>query len=119
MSLLSIVHLFTRDSTDADFDNPGEEITDPSTEEMYQSWALVILLGLLIASLVTSYYLQSKKIQSLHESVLSIFAGMFVGLVVRLSPGHFIQSHLTFSHSYFFNILLPPIILNSGYQLHH
>ncbi|GMM52364.1 bifunctional K:H/Na:H antiporter [Starmerella bacillaris] len=118
MSLLSIVHLFTRDSTDADFDNPGEEITDPSTEEMYQSWALVILLGLLIASLVTSYYLQSKKIQSLHESVLSIFAGMFVGLVVRLSPGHFIQSHLTFSHSYFFNILLPPIILNSGYQLH-
>lgn len=109
--------LLRRDSTDADIENPDDQITDPGTEEMYQSWALFILLALLIASLWTSYYLQSKKIHAIHESVLSVFAGMFVGLVVRLSPGHFIQSHLTFSHSYFFNILLPPIILNSGYEL--
>lgn len=113
-----VLSLLRRDSTDADFDNPGENITDPGTEEMYQSWALVIMLGLLIASLVASYYLQSKRIHSVHESVLSILAGMFVGLVVRVAPGHFIQERLSFSHSYFFNILLPPIILNSGYQLH-
>lgn len=106
-----------RDSTDADIGNPDESIVDPATKEMYQSWALFILIVLLIVSLWTSYYLQSKRIQAVHESVLSIFAGMLVGLVVRLSPGHFIQCHLTFSHSYFFNILLPPIILNSGYEL--
>ena len=54
----------------------------------------------------------------MHETVISIFAGMFVGLIIRVSPGHFIQEHVSFSYSYFFNLLLPPIILNSGYELH-
>jgi len=111
------VRLFRRDSTDADLDNPEDGVIDPGTEEMYQSWAIFICIALLIAALWTSYYLQSKRIQSVHESVVSIFAGMVVGFVVRISPGHFIQSHLTFSHSSFFNILLPPIILHSGYNL--
>lgn len=43
---------------------------------------------------------------------------MVVGLIIRISPGHFIQEHVSFSYSYFFNLLLPPIILNSGYELH-
>jgi sodium/hydrogen exchanger-like protein 6/7 len=43
---------------------------------------------------------------------------MLVGLIIRVSPGHFIQEHVSFSYSYFFNLLLPPIILNSGYELH-
>lgn len=42
---------------------------------------------------------------------------MFVGLIIRVSPGLIIQDMVTFKHSYFFNLLLPPIILNSGYEL--
>jgi sodium/hydrogen exchanger-like protein 6/7 len=42
---------------------------------------------------------------------------MFVGLIVRLAPGHLIREMLTFKHTLFFNLLLPPIILNSGYEL--
>ncbi|KAG2144004.1 sodium/hydrogen exchanger [Suillus cothurnatus] len=42
---------------------------------------------------------------------------MFVGLVIRLAPGTMIREMLTFKHTLFFNLLLPPIILNSGYEL--
>lgn len=43
---------------------------------------------------------------------------MFVGLVIRLSPDSPIRDSLTFDYQFFFNLLLPPIILASGYELH-
>jgi sodium/hydrogen exchanger-like protein 6/7 len=49
---------------------------------------------LLIGALITSYYLQIKRIRAVHETVVSIFAGMVVGLIIRLSPGHLIREML-------------------------
>ncbi|KAF8644017.1 hypothetical protein AX16_008733 [Volvariella volvacea WC 439] len=90
---------------------------NPEEEEYYSSWSLFLVCLLLILSLWTSYYLQIKRIRAVHETLVSIFAGMFVGLVVRLAPGNLIREMLTFKHTLFFNLLLPPIILNSGYEL--
>lgn len=95
-----------------------EEDADPVTEEMFSSWALFILLFLLCSALWSSYYLQQRRIKAVHETVLSIFYGMIVGLIIRVAPGHYIQDAVKFKSGYFFNILLPPIILNSGYELH-
>lgn len=95
-----------------------EESADPVTEEVFSSWALFILLSLLCAALWSSYYLQQRRIKAVHETVLSIFYGMIVGLIIRVAPGHYIQDAVKFKSGYFFNILLPPIILNSGYELH-
>ncbi|KAK9238943.1 Sodium/hydrogen exchanger family-domain-containing protein [Lipomyces kononenkoae] len=117
--LLTAASQLTRRDNDADFEgSPDDELNNPSQEELYSSWALFILLVLLIGSLWTSYYLQVRKIQSIHETVVSIFAGMIVGLVIRILPGHYIQDTVSFKSSYFFNMLLPPIILNCGYELH-
>ncbi|KAJ7607335.1 sodium/hydrogen exchanger [Roridomyces roridus] len=89
----------------------------PEEEEYYSSWSLFLVCLLLILSLWTSYYLQIKRIRAVHETGVSIIAGMAVGLIVRLAPGTMIREMLTFKHTLFFNLLLPPIILNSGYEL--
>ena len=63
-------------------------------EEYYSSWSLFLVCVLLILSLWTSYYLQIKRIRVIHETLVSIFAGMFVGLIVRLAPGNMIREML-------------------------
>ncbi|KAB8260824.1 sodium/hydrogen exchanger 3 [Aspergillus pseudonomiae] len=98
--------------------DPEEDAPEAGTKEFFSSWALFILIMLLMFALFTSYILQQKKIQAVHETVLSIFAGMFVGLIIRLSPESPIQDSVTFDYQFFFNLLLPPIILASGYELH-
>lgn len=107
--------------TDPDVSTPDEdplEDTNPVENEIFSSWALFILLFLLCSALWSSYFLQQRRIKAIHETVLSIFYGMIVGLIIRISPGHYIQDAVKFNLGYFFNILLPPIILNSGYELH-
>ncbi|KAJ2159014.1 monovalent cation:H+ antiporter, CPA1 (nhx1) [Coemansia sp. RSA 552] len=89
----------------------------PEEEERASSQALLILVTLLIAALLTSYGLQRRRVRVVHETVLSIFAGMVVGLVLRFSTGNYIKRIVTFDHTVFFNMLLPPIILNCGYNL--
>ncbi|GME66928.1 unnamed protein product [[Candida] boidinii] len=98
-------------------DDNNLDDTNPVTEEIFSSWALFIVLFLLGFALWSSYYLQQRRVKAIHETVLSIFYGMIVGLIIRISPGHYIQDAVKFNSNYFFNILLPPIILNSGYEL--
>lgn len=55
-----------------------EDPTNAIQDELYSSWALLILVSLLIATLWMSYYLQLKKIRAVHETVVSIFGGTLV-----------------------------------------
>ncbi|KAI8805081.1 Sodium/hydrogen exchanger family-domain-containing protein [Cladochytrium replicatum] len=89
----------------------------PHAEEIISTWAILILISLLFITLLTSYYLQRKRIKFIHETVVSIFLGLVVGLVIRLIPSPDLQRMVSFDHKYFFNLLLPPIILNSGYDM--
>ena len=66
----------------------------PEEEEFYSSWSLFLVCLLLILSLWTSYYLQIKRIRAIHETVVSIIAGMVVGFTVRIAPGHLIREML-------------------------
>ncbi len=43
---------------------------------------------------------------------------MVAGLIIKLTEGTFIQNTVSFDYQFFFNLLLPPIILASGYELH-
>ncbi|CAD6502376.1 BgTH12-04968 [Blumeria graminis f. sp. triticale] len=108
-----VTHILKREADD-DLENEP----DSSQMEIFSSWALFIMIMLLMAALFTSYMLQQKKVEAVHETVISIFAGMTVGLILRLSSGTSIQNLVSFNYQIFFNLLLPPIILASGYELH-
>lgn len=110
----SAAQLAARQTSDSDDDDDAEA----GQKEIYSSWALLILIFLLILAFFTSYVLRSKKIQAVHETVISIFAGMVVGLVLRLTSVNSVLDVVTFDYQFFFNLLLPPIILASGYELH-
>src|SRR6478609_7349854 len=47
-----------------------------------------------------------------------LLAGMVVGLVLMIASGDSIRNMISFDYQIFFNLLLPPIILSSGYELH-
>ncbi|GAA6017992.1 hypothetical protein JCM11491_000023 [Sporobolomyces phaffii] len=90
---------------------------DPEVEELWSSRALLLVLFLLVLSFWVSYYLKVRRIRSIHETLVAMFAGMCVGAIVRIAPGHVVQSMIAFKSTILLNVLLPPIILNSGYQL--
>lgn len=88
--------LLARQATPTDTP-PSEPVAD---EEFYSSWSLFLVCVLLIISLWTSYYLQIKRIRAVHETLVSIAAGMFVGFIVRLAPGQMIREMLVRSLHY-------------------
>lgn len=93
--------------------------TVPYAEEQERdsSLALFLVLLLLIGSFWTSYYLKVKKVTAVHETIVGLFAGMLVGAALRIGPLEEVQKMLSFSNTIMLNVLLPPIILASGYDL--
>lgn len=66
------------------------------------------------------YYLSSQVESNESETINFVLTalGMVAGLVIKLTEGTFIQTTVSFNQGFFFNLLLPPIILASGYELH-
>ncbi|KAJ3287233.1 monovalent cation:H+ antiporter, CPA1 (nhx1) [Rhizoclosmatium sp. JEL0117] len=99
---------------------PPVEVGGGEEEVVLTSWAILILIALLLSTLFVSYFFERRRIRKIfmHETIVALGMGAFVGLIVRFgSGGKDFAEMVSFDHRYFFNLILPPIILNSGYDL--
>jgi sodium/hydrogen exchanger-like protein 6/7 len=65
--------------------------------------------------LTTISYLKAKEIMYVPESAITIFCGLFTGLLFVAGGQHPDSAH--FNSSVFFEVLLPFIIFESGYNM--
>lgn len=93
------------------------------SEEQEQASSLTIFFILLIVAvcILTIHVLIKSKFAYLPESVCVVFLGAIFGLFVKALQAHHVanwQKEEAFHPTTFFLILLPPIIFESGYNLH-
>ena len=100
--------------------DPGATLLFNLEIEKYEEFLLIVVF-LAVVTVVLLVFNETiflhKLAQRIPESVLLIFLGIIAGLIAKETP--LLQLLLKrVTAATFFNILLPPIILNSAYQLY-
>merc|ERR1719232_2079747 len=89
-----------------------------AAKEHSSSLAIFFLLFILILSIFLVHFLLKVKFHYLPESLAMVFLGAVVGMIMMSLPEAETKRIEAFSPTMFFLVLLPPIIFESGYNLH-
>lgn len=77
----------------------------------------IVLIGLVISALTETVIHRSGFAETMPESLITIFVGLGIGAIVRVTSSEEIRAAAAFSNDIFMLGLLPIIIAESGYAL--
>ncbi|XP_022251245.1 sodium/hydrogen exchanger 8-like isoform X1 [Limulus polyphemus] len=89
--------------------------------EHHSSMSIFFVLSVIAVSTLLVHFILQTKFHYLPESVAVVFLGALIGLFLKLISSQHLgnwQKEEAFNPTAFFLILLPPIIYESGYNLH-
>ena len=94
-----------------------DEIANAETNRVF-AWAFLMLVTVLIITLISGYTIASLHCEYVSEAAGAITIGFLIGIFVKYIGGfeRFTQL-VAFNQEFFFLVLLPPIIFESGYNM--
>uniref|UniRef100_A0A183CFG2 Sodium/hydrogen exchanger n=1 Tax=Globodera pallida TaxID=36090 RepID=A0A183CFG2_GLOPA len=98
------------------FGDPQDEQTT-QVEEKKDSLAIFFILFVIVLAILLVHLLIKFKLNYLPESLAIVLLGVFIGFALTYSKWDWREVE-QFNPNFFFLVLLPPIIFESGYNLH-
>ena len=121
VSMFFLFRLYTPEMplNSANFKNGRELLKESANAEEQASFSLLLVTITLIACLLIAYLIRQSGFIYLHESSSTLLFGCILGFIIRVfSTVDKLKSLITFDQETFFIYLLPPIIFESGYNMH-